>query len=76
MLATLTKQGDQMLLPIESELLEQLHIDSDAPLNIEAAGDVSIVSPVRDDARRKKLQKTLKKVNQRYGRRMLKRLAE
>ncbi|MCP4397596.1 MAG: AbrB/MazE/SpoVT family DNA-binding domain-containing protein [bacterium] len=75
MLATLTKQGDQMLLPIESELLKQLHIDSDTPLNIEAAGDVSIVSPIRDDARRKKLQKTLKKINQRYGH-MLKRLAE
>jgi antitoxin component of MazEF toxin-antitoxin module len=75
MVTTLSQYGEHTVLILEQELLEQLHIDVETPLNVETDGETLIISPVRDAEHQKKFQETLANVNQKYGR-MLQRLAE
>ena len=75
MIKKLTKHGNSMALVIDKPLLEILHIEQDTPLEVATDGDVLVVTPVRDKARQKKLERALEKVNKKYGR-ALKRLAE
>jgi len=55
--------------------MELLNIDVDTPLDISTDGQVLIVSPVRDEERRKQFEESLQRTNRRYSR-ALKRLAE
>lgn len=75
MTKTLTKHGNSLALVIEKGVLDLLKIDGETPLDISTDGQVLIVAPVRDKARRKAFDKALKTANRRYGR-ALKRLAE
>jgi len=75
MIKKLTRHGNSMALVIEKGVLELLDIDKQTPLEISTDGRVLIVSPVRDEKRRKKFQNALAKINRRYGK-MLKRLAD
>jgi len=75
MIKKLTKHGNSLALIIDRPVLELLNIDRDTPLEISTDGQVLIVSPLRDEERRKTFRETLKDVNARYGA-MLKRLAE
>jgi len=62
-------------LGLDKPLLEQLGIDEDTPLEISTNGDVLVVTPVRDQARQRKLKKALDEMDRRYSG-VFKRLAE
>ena len=75
MVKTLIKHGNSLALVIDKPILEMLHISAETPLEITSNGDALLVSPVRDEARQKKLQKSLDKINRRF-KSDLQRLAE
>jgi len=75
MIKKLIKHGNSAALVIERGILELLNITRDTPLDISTDGEVLIISPVRDEARRKQFEAALEAANKRYGR-ALKRLAE
>ena len=75
MIKKLTKHGNSLALVIEKPILDLLEIDPDTPLDISTDGNVLIVSPVRDEKRRRKFEQALGRANRKYSG-MLKRLAE
>jgi len=75
MTKTLTRHGNSLALVIDRGVLDLLNITDQTPLDVTTDGDVLIVTPVRNAARRKAFQSALEKTNKRYGR-LLKRLAE
>jgi antitoxin component of MazEF toxin-antitoxin module len=75
MVKTLTKHGNSLALVIEKPVLELLGATADTPFDITTDGQVLILSPVKDAARREKFQSALGKVNARYPK-ALKKLAE
>jgi antitoxin MazE len=75
MIKKLTKHGNSMALVIDKPILEILHIERDTPLEVATDGDVLVITPVRNKARQKRLEKALERTNRKYGR-ALKRLAE
>jgi len=72
---TLIKHGNSLALVIDKPILEMLDISADTPLELSTNGDALLVSPVRDRKRRKRLEASLRKMNERFGD-DLKRLAE
>jgi antitoxin MazE len=72
---TLTRHGNSLALIIDRGVLDLLDIDGETPLQITTDGQVLIVAPVRDEARREQLDQALESINRRYGR-ALQRLAE
>ena len=75
MVKTLIKHGNSLALVIDKPILELLRISSDTPLEITTNGDSLVVSPTRDKVRQKRLDKTLNKINSKFGA-DLKRLSE
>jgi len=72
----LSKHGNSYALIIERPILELLGIDSDTLLQISTPDGSSIViTPLKNQAQRKKFSSSLQKINKKYGR-ALKRLAE
>jgi antitoxin component of MazEF toxin-antitoxin module len=74
MIKKLTKHGNSAALIIDKAVLELLKIDMNTPLDISADEGVLMVSPVRDEERRRKLQEAVEDIDRRFGR-ALKRLA-
>jgi antitoxin MazE len=74
MLKKLTRHGNSLALVIDKGVLELLNIDDQTPLEITTDGSILLISPVRDEERRRQFQEAAAKVNARYGR-ALKRLA-
>lgn len=75
MIKKLTRHGNSLALVIERGVLDILNIDADTPLDISTDGEVLIISPVRDEKRRKKFEDAVAETNMKYGR-ALKRLAD
>ncbi len=75
MIKRLKKHGNSLALVIDRAILDLLKIDPDTPLEISTDGQVLIVSPVRDSEHQEKFEKSLEKINRKYGR-ALKRLSE
>ena len=75
MIKKLSRHGNSLALVLERGVLDLLNIDADTPLEISTDGEVIIISPVRDEKRRKKLEKVIRETNRKYGR-ALKRLAD
>ncbi len=75
MVKKLTKHGNSLALIIDRAVLDLLEINDDTPLDITTDGQVLVVTPVRDEARREKFNNALRSANKKYGR-ALKRLAE
>ena len=73
MLKKLTRHGNSLALVIDKGVLELLNIDDTTPLEISTDGTMLLISPVRDEKRKKQFQQALEKVNNGYGR-ALKRL--
>ena len=71
----LTKHGNSLALVIDKGVLELLNIDEQTPLEISTDGTLLLISPVRDEKRRRQFHQALEKANVKYGR-ALKRLAE
>lgn len=74
MLKKLTRHGNSLALVIDKGVLELLNIDDQTPLEISTDGTLLLISPVRDEKRRRQFQEAVRKANARYGR-ALKRLA-
>ncbi len=74
MLKKLTRHGNSLALVIDKGVLELLNIDEQTPLEISTDGTILLVSPVRDEKRRRQFQEALARTNAKYGR-SLKRLA-
>ena len=75
MIKKLTKHGNSLALVMERGVLDLLNIDADTPLDISTDGEVFIISPVRDEKRRKKFEEAVAETNRKYGR-ALKKLAD
>jgi hypothetical protein len=60
---------------MERGVLDLLNIDADTPLDISTDGEVLVISPVRDEKRRKKFEEAVAETNRKYGR-ALKKLAD
>ncbi|MCJ7746014.1 MAG: AbrB/MazE/SpoVT family DNA-binding domain-containing protein [Actinobacteria bacterium] len=75
MIKKMTRHGNSLALIMERGVLDLLNIDADTPLDISTDGDVLIISPIRDEKRRKKFENALDETNRKYGR-ALKRLAD
>lgn len=71
----LTRHGNSMALVIDKGVLDLLKIDDETPLEISTDGKVLIITPVRDEERRRKFEEALEKTNRKY-KRTLKRLAD
>lgn len=67
MIKNLTKHGNSMALIIDRAILELLKISESTPLEISTNGESLTISPVRDKKRLEKFEKSLKKVNKKYG---------
>ncbi len=75
MLKKLTRHGNSLALVIDKGVLELLNIDDRTPLDISTDGTLLLISPVRDEKRRRQFQEAVEKANLKYGR-VLKRLAD
>lgn len=74
MIKKLTKHGNSLALVIDKGVLDLLNIDDKTPLDISTDGKILLISPVRDEKRRRQFEEALEKVNKKYGR-ALKKLA-
>jgi len=75
MIKTLTKHGNSYALIIDKPVMELLRIEPHTPLEVTTDGQVLILSPVRDAARRRKFERALEEANRKFGG-ALKKLAE
>jgi antitoxin MazE len=75
MVTRLKRDGDTLVLVIDQPLLDQMHIDSETPLDVTTDGEKLIVSPVRDAERRREFDRIVKDMNDRYAE-TFRRLAE
>jgi len=74
MLKKLTRHGNSLALVLDKGVIELLNIDSETPLEISTDGSMLLITPVRDEKRRRQFKDALEKTNTRYER-TLKRLA-
>ena len=74
MLKKLTRHGNSLALVLDKGVIELLNIDSETPLEISTDGSLLLITPVRDEKRRRQFKDALEKTNARYGG-TLKRLA-
>jgi antitoxin component of MazEF toxin-antitoxin module len=71
----LTRTGNSVALVLEKPLLEQLGLDENSEVEISTNGDVLVMTPLRENGRRRKLQKILKELDEQYAG-VFRRLAE
>ncbi|MDP9191881.1 MAG: AbrB/MazE/SpoVT family DNA-binding domain-containing protein [Acidobacteriota bacterium] len=71
----LTRTGNSVALVLDKPILEQLGVDENSEVEVSTNGDVLVMTPVRDDARRGKLNKILDDLDEDYGG-VFRRLAE
>ncbi len=74
MIKKLTRHGNSLALVLDKGVIELLNIDSETPLEISTDGSLLLITPIRDEKRRRQFKDALEKTNARYGR-TLKRLA-
>ncbi|MDD5748518.1 MAG: AbrB/MazE/SpoVT family DNA-binding domain-containing protein [Actinomycetota bacterium] len=75
MIKKLTRHGNSLALIMDRGVLDLLGVDADTPLDISTDGEVLIISPVRDEKRRRKFEEAVRETNRKYGR-ALKKLAD
>jgi len=75
MVKNLTKHGNSLALVIEKPVLDLLGADADTSFDITTDGEVLVLTPVRDEKRRKAFEAALEEGNRRYAK-ALKKLAE
>lgn len=71
----LTRTGNSVALVLDKPLLEQLGLDEGSDVELSASGDVLVVTPIRQNHRRRKLEKVMDKMDARYAG-VFRRLAE
>lgn len=68
MIKRLTKHGNSLALVIEKPVLELLNITDQTSLEVVTDGQELRVRPVRDLAKRKKLEDSIRKADELFGR--------
>ena len=63
MIKKLTRHGNSMALVIEKGVLDILNIDDKTPLDISTDGKMLLITPVRDEKRRRQFEAALEKAN-------------
>jgi antitoxin MazE len=71
----LTRTGNSVALVLDKPMLKQLGVDENSEVEVSMNGDVLVMTPVRDDERRHKLNKILEDLDEEYGG-VFRRLAE
>ncbi len=71
----LTRTGNSVALVLDKPILEQLGVDENSEVEVSTNGDVLVMTPVRDEARRHNLDKILEELDAEYGG-VFRRLAE
>lgn len=74
MIKKLTRHGNSLALVLDKGVMELLNIDAETPLEISTDGSLLLITPVREEKRRRQFYDALDKTNAKYGR-TLKRLA-
>jgi antitoxin component of MazEF toxin-antitoxin module len=74
MLKKLTRHGNSLALVLDKGVIELLNIDAETLLEISTDGSLLLITPVKDEKRRRQFNDALERTNARYGR-TLKRLA-
>ena len=67
MIKTLTMHGNSLALVINRAVLDLLKIEADTPLDTSTDGQVLVITPIRDEARRENFKKALESANRKYG---------
>jgi antitoxin MazE len=63
----LTRTGNSLALVLDKELLDELGIEAETPLELSTDGDVIVVSPVRHRRVDERLRKVMTRAHERYG---------
>jgi antitoxin component of MazEF toxin-antitoxin module len=63
----LTRTGNSVALVLDKPVLEAVGLDADAEVEVSTNGDVIMITPVRDDRRRRKLKKILDELDEQYA---------
>ena len=63
---TLIKHGNSLALVIDKPILDMLQISADTSLEISTNGDQLLVTPCREISRQKKIEGSLKKINEEF----------
>lgn len=71
----LTRTGNSVALVLDKPLLEQVGLDENSEVEISTNGDIVLITPVRQKARRRKLAGILDTMDEQYGG-VFRRLAE
>lgn len=75
MVKRLTRSGNSLALVIDRPLLAALEIDAETELEISTDGDVLVVTPLRDNKRKKQVADRVAEAHEQYGG-VFRRLAE
>jgi antitoxin component of MazEF toxin-antitoxin module len=75
MIKKLTRTGNSVALVLDKPLLEQMGLEEGSEVELSSNGQVVMITPVRENARRRKLQSILDKIDEQYGG-VFKKLAE
>ncbi len=75
MIKKLTRTGNSVALVLDRGLLEAANLDPDAAVEVSTDGKVIVISPVRSDEEKEKLERGMKAMHERYAG-AFKRLAE
>lgn len=68
MVKKMVQHGNSSALVIDKPILELLNITPDTPLELTTDGKNLIISPVRDDGRIERLNRSLEKINRKHRR--------
>jgi antitoxin component of MazEF toxin-antitoxin module len=67
MIKTLRKHGNSQALPVDKATMQAMGIDVDTPLQITISGNNMIVSPADVGVGQEAIDRSLRKMRQRYG---------
>jgi antitoxin MazE len=68
MLKKLTKHGNSLALVLDKGVIELLNIDAETLLEISTDGSLLLITPVKDEKRRRQFHDALEKTNAKYAR--------
>ncbi len=71
----LSRSGDSVAIVLDKPLLEAVGVDAGSEVDVSTNGDVIVITPVRDSAQRRKLEKILDELDDEYAG-VFRRLAE
>ena len=71
----LTRSGNSLALVIDRPLLEALDIDTETELELSTDGDVLVVTPIREEGRKRDVAELVSEAHEQYGG-VFRRLAE